>query len=78
MNKADVKARCVRFLRHTADILENDANLAGANDPVGVLMFTDEGPILFVPDEYVHATETILEQSIELRGYGEAREAQPH
>ena len=73
MNKADVKARCVRFLRHTADILEKDASEAGADDPVGVLMFTDEGPILFVPDEYMRATETILERSIELRGYGEAK-----
>lgn len=59
--------RCVWFLS-TADALEKGSSDADM-DPVGVLIFTDEGPLLFVPGEYADDAEKLLEEGFQIRGY---------
>lgn len=67
-NKKKALERCIWFLRSTADAIEKgsfDADM----DPVGVLIFTDEGPLLFVPSEYAEDAEKLLEDGFQIRGY---------
>lgn len=66
--KKGVLSRCVLFLRDTAEMLE--AGELEGTDPVGVVMFTDAGPLLFIPEEYLKASHVQLEDGITLRGYG--------
>ena len=72
---------CIAFLRMWAEMLEKGdgmdeaygAPAQGDDDPVGVLVFTKDGPRLYVPNEYVDATEDKLQDEIdtlEVLGYG--------
>lgn len=72
-----VLARSILFLRRIANLLEAGAfaespNDPAVTDPVGILVMTNNGPAIYVPEEYVLATEAQLKtRGYRVLGYGD-------
>ena len=77
MSAKRVFARSITFLRRIADLLEAGAFTTrpddpAGTDPVGVIVMTNNGLAIYVPEEYVTATEEKLKtRGYRVLGYGE-------
>lgn len=55
----DIHKQMVKFLRDTANIVEKDANYR-----VGVVVFSKNGPFIYVPHEYENIAISELEKGM--------------
>ena len=64
-----VQKMCVKFLRDNADLIER-RDIQGENVIVGVCLFTEEGPIIMVPEPFMKtAQKEVDNHGVQVDGY---------